>query len=247
MAAWLATKSQLNKTLTEGVSRKHNRFFAEHQHAALKPWRSSGRSIRHISGRFRRKHFAFPGSPVKFASMIVPRCSLFLVLALARSVPAAEIAQQPETKPERVPFPKNYPAAFQAIRASNKTAQTKLGTIYGNAPASSVKDLAQLPYPDGAVFVMEWADPARDATGEPLVDSAGNWLKGEVTRIDVMRREKGFGAAHEEKRADEWEFASYRPDGTPISLASNPTSCAECHTKARERDFVFRGRFPAIK
>lgn len=173
--------------------------------------------------------------------------SLLLLLLLAGSAPAAETARQPGPQSEHVPFPQEYAAAFQVVRAANKTAQTKLGTIYANAAAAAVKDLAQLPYPDGAIFVMEWADPARDAKGGLLVDAAGNWQKGEVTRIDVMRRQKDFGAVYGEKRAGEWEFASYQPDGTPLSPAPDLTACAACHTQARERDFVFRGRFPAIK
>lgn len=169
-----------------------------------------------------------------------------LLLVLATSVPAAETTRQSGTRPERVPLPKEYQSAFQVVRVANKTAQTKLGTIYANAAAAAIRDLTQLPYPDGAIFVMEWADPARDARGEPLVDATGNWLKGEVTRIDVMQRQNGFGAAYGEKRAGEWGFASYQPDGTPMSPAPDLTACAACHTKAVERDFVFRGRFPAI-
>lgn len=147
----------------------------------------------------------------------------------------------------RVPFPKDYATAFAEIRASNKTAQTLLGTIYANTSAAAVRETGALPYPDGSVIVMEWAQPVKGADGALLTEANGNWKKGPVTRIDVMRRAKDFGASYGEKRAGNWEFASYQPDGSPFTPAINAAACAECHAKAASRDFVFRGRFPAIE
>ena len=169
------------------------------------------------------------------------------MLVLTLAVFAGLAAQGPIATSERVPFPKDYQTRFQEIRASNKTAQTQLGTIYANPTAAGIRDLSQLPYPNGSVIVMEWAEPMKDGNGELLVEANGNWKKGRVVRVDVMRREQGYGAAYEEKRAGEWEFASYRPDGLPLSPPPNAASCAECHAKAARRDFVFRGRFPAIE
>ena len=171
----------------------------------------------------------------------------FLMLVLASSLLAAPAATESIPNPERVPLPKNYQTEFREVRASNKTAQTKLGTIYVNGPAAGVDDLAKLPYPNGSIFVMEWAEPVKGPNGELLLDANGNWKKGEVMRVDVMRREKGFGTVYGDKRAGEWEFASYRPDGTLMSAPKTWTSCAECHMKAASRDYVFRGRFPEIE
>jgi hypothetical protein len=73
------------------------------------------------------------------------------------------------------------------------------------------------------------------------------WEKGEVVRLDVMRREAGYGAAYGDKRAGEWEFASYKPDGSPIEPKIDAAACAACHAKPGvARDFVFRGRFPSL-
>jgi len=163
------------------------------------------------------------------------------------SVLASEAGKATRASDERVPFPANYQITFQEIRASNKTGQSLVGTIYANTPAASIKELEKLPYPEGSVIVMEWAQPVKDAKGEFLKDAAGLWKKGTVVRVDVMRHEKGFGAAYGDKRAGEWEFASYRPDGSSFLPTPNLTSCAECHAKAAERDFVFRGRFPEIE
>jgi hypothetical protein len=170
-----------------------------------------------------------------------------LVLALGSMLLADPETTNTAGSAQRVPFPKNYATAFQEVRASNQTADKKLGTIYANAAAASIDALAKLPYPNGSVIVMEWAEPLKGANGEFLQDASGNWKKGDVVRIDVMRRENGFGAGYGEKRAGEWEFASYRPDGTLMATPQSSASCAACHAKVPERDFVFRGRFPAIE
>ncbi|HEX2851938.1 MAG TPA: cytochrome P460 family protein [Opitutaceae bacterium] len=180
--------------------------------------------------------------------MKTPRIALLLGLLLVSSLLALEsgVGSTPGGA-ERVPLPRDYQTTFVEVRASNQTAQGLLGTIYASPAAAAVRELASLSYPDGSVFVMEWAQPVKGANGEPLVDANGNWQKGVVVRLDVMRREKGFGAAYGDKRAGEWEFASYGVDGSP--LPPPPTgwaSCAACHAKAAARDFVFRGRFPAI-
>jgi hypothetical protein len=179
--------------------------------------------------------------------MKIPHVSLLLGITLVSALLAAEVGKDNASDQGRVPFPKNYQTAFQEIRASNKTGQTLLGTIYASPSAAAIKELPQLPYPNGSVVIMEWAQPVKGANGELLTEANGNWKKGAVTRVDVMRREKDFGAAYGEKRAGEWEFASYTADGTPFSPAPDYAACAECHAKAAPRDFVFRGRFPAME
>lgn len=154
----------------------------------------------------------------------------------------------PKPREDRVGFPAGYETKFQSIRVANKTAKTLLGTIYANEKAASVGALGQLPYPNGSVIVMEWAQPLKSESDALLLDANGLWRKGDVVRVDVMRRESGYGEGYgAEHRSGEWEFASYRPDGTPIPLDAG-VSCAACHRGATaERDFVFQGRFPPLQ
>ena len=167
--------------------------------------------------------------------------------AVLSALPAGESAPATRQETAHVPFPQDYQGTFKVIRAVNAKREMKLGTIYANEPAAAVGDLPKLPYPYGSIVLMEWAEPRRDEKGERLLDAAGLWRKGRVVRIDVMRREPGFGEVYGESRAGEWEFASYRPDGASLSGPKTSLACAECHRKAAERDFVFRGRFPAIE
>jgi hypothetical protein len=160
------------------------------------------------------------------------------IAAIAAHVQAADPV-------DRVGFPADYPR-FAVLRTANMTQRTLLGTIYGNVPAASIHDVTKLPYPNGSVIVMEWATPLKAVDGTPITGADGLWKKGEVVRLDVMRREAGYGAAYGGKRAGEWEFASYRADGKALEPAIDAAACATCHSKpGTARDFVFRGRFPA--
>jgi hypothetical protein len=173
-----------------------------------------------------------------------------LLLAVAGLLFATMMSDAKTANPsadDRVGFPADYQSKFQSIRASNKVGKTLLGTIYANEKAASIHDLAKLPYPNGSIIVMEWAQPLKDENGTLLLDSDGLWRKGDVVRIDVMRREAGYGESYGEKRSGDWEFASYGPDGSVMQPATAGASCAECHRTATvDRDFVFRGRFPPL-
>jgi hypothetical protein len=148
---------------------------------------------------------------------------------------------------DRVGFPADY-RSYAVLRSTNIPQRTQRGTVYGNVPAASIHDLAKLPYPNGSVIVMEWATPEKGADGAPVTGADGVWKKGEVVRLDVMRRGAGFGAAYGDKRAGEWEFASYKPDGSPLEPKIDASACAACHSKpGTARDFVFRGRFPSLE
>jgi Cytochrome P460 len=171
------------------------------------------------------------------------------LLFVAAMVPAVVIVvgQVHAADPaDRVGFPRAY-KNFTVLRATNVVQQNRLGTIYANGPAASLHDLAKLPYPNGSVIVMEWATPLTAADGTPLTGRDGLWQKGEIVRLDVMRREAGYGAVYGGKRAGEWEFASYKADGSPIEPTVEASACAACHSKpGTARDFVFRGRFPSL-
>lgn len=172
---------------------------------------------------------------------------LLPLAALLGTTVAALFAAEPAVPPARVPFPAGYATTFTVVRTANKTAAGLLGTIYANAAAATVTRLDGLPYPAGAVFVMEWAKPLRDANGAPLTDEHGLWRKGEVVRLDVMQRAPGYGEGYGAKRSGEWEFATYLPDATLRVAPAAATACAACHRRAGpDRDYVFSGRFPAL-
>jgi uncharacterized protein (TIGR02246 family) len=147
---------------------------------------------------------------------------------------------------DRVGFPHDYRSALKLLSVDTRDHEPSVMTAYGNDRATSINASSQLPYPYGTVIAMEFAHGTRDGEGQLLHDPKGVPLKAEVSRIDVMRRERGYGEGYGEARAGEWEFASYRPDGSTLVAPANAVACAACHRKAgAEQDFVYRIRMPA--
>ena len=121
-----------------------------------------------------------------------------------------------------VGFPREY-AAFKQLRTTTVQREPSHGTVFVNPPASA----AQAPYAYGSVIVMEWRRGG---------------AAGDVARLDVMRKERGFGAAYGADRTGEWAYASYAPDGKRLTGPAEALACAKCHVKAgAARDFVFAG------
>lgn len=152
-----------------------------------------------------------------------------LVAALLGAAVAA-IAAQPAGDP--VGFPAGY-LQFQQIRTTTVKRDPPHGVVFVNGTAATVTAADQRPYPYGSIVIMEWR---RDgAGGKP----------GEVARLDVMRKERGFGGRFGDNRTGEWEYASYSADGKLITSAADAAACAACHLKAgAAKDFVYVGRFP---
>ena len=143
---------------------------------------------------------------------------------------------------DRVGFPRDYRSRLAML--APPTLNPKLGmvqTAYGNEPASSAVASANLPFAYGSVLVMEFATVVKDGGGNPMLEPDGNPQRGPINRVDVMRRERGFGEAYGKNRAGEWEFVSYRVDGSHSVPPSGSASCAECHLNkaGAANDFVF--------
>jgi hypothetical protein len=146
---------------------------------------------------------------------------------------------------DRVGFPANYRSKLRLLSVAAREKEPAIITVYGNDLAASVTRTDQLPYPNGSVIVMEFANTLQDSAHQPIRDANGKSQRGEVVHVDVMRRGEGFGAAYGTDRAGEWEFMSYRPDGSYNEPPSKAVSCAACHAQAgAAKDFVYRLRVP---
>lgn len=170
-----------------------------------------------------------------------------LLAVLAASGPSAG-EDPPAPEVDRVGFPRDYRETFTILRRVNRQEKQQVVTVYGNREAASIDRADQLPYPYGAIIVMETASAVKDAGGKSGLDDKGHYQAGPVSGLHVMRREKGFGEAYGKNRTGEWEYVEYRPDGTYITPPRRSFACAECHVKAgADRDFVYRGRLPEAK
>lgn len=183
-----------------------------------------------------------PKEPQANAGWCVVRSLAHLptLLLVLLSSSAAEFAPAPRT--DRVGFPKEYRTTFKVLGGPARTNvdPSMVLTAYGNDLAASLPNAAPLPYPNGSIIVMEFAEALKDSAGKPLLDENGRPQKGNVQRVDVMRRGEGFGEAYGASRSGEWEFAGYHLDGTYSTPPAKSASCAQCHQKAgAARDFVF--------
>lgn len=131
--------------------------------------------------------------------------------------------------------PVGHPAgykSFESVRSMDRPTEPTHGTVFLNAPAATVTKAGDA-YPLGSVLVMEWRKGGKD---------------GEIARLDVMRKERGYGSAYGADKNGDWEYASYSPDGKLITDAAASLACAKCHLKAgAAKDFVYVARFAPAK
>lgn len=143
------------------------------------------------------------------------RIAAVLVIGATTAAAAAQVAE------DVVRYPSGY-AAFQQVRTITVKQDPPHGTVFLNPQAASAERSA---YPYGSVVVMEWRKDGPTGT---------------IARLDVMRKEKGFGESYGPDRTGEWEYASYSPEGKLVTNATQARACARCHLKAgAAKDFVY--------
>ena len=140
-------------------------------------------------------------------------------------------------------IPADYASRFRVLGGTLHDERQGLTTVYANHLAAAVAKTGTAHFPDGAVILMEFAEPRRDGEDQLLRDAKGQPLKGPITHIDVMRRGGPDAGGGDHSRAGAWQFASYRADGTILVAPSGAGQCVACHLKAgADQDFVFRIR-----
>lgn len=148
---------------------------------------------------------------------------------------------------DRIGFPGGYQFNYKLLYVFDHFQNRQIRVAYGNDVAAAATP--GQPFPYGSILVGEFYPALRDSQGEPVLDENGRFVPGGAPTVFVMRKERGFGVAYGPFRTGEWEYASYRPDGTvatPVER-TGAGSCAECHQFAgAQRDWVFRANlYPA--
>lgn len=148
----------------------------------------------------------------------------------------------PAPTEDRVNFPAGYdkwPVLYTFDRADNN----RVLVVFANIPAFNVRFGQQGNYPYGSVIVMETWRALLDAQGNPVLDENGRFQKDASTppTLNVMRKERGFGEGYGPNRNGEWEYGSYRTDGSTATAPQNTGICAQCHLQAGQgKDFIMR-------
>jgi plastocyanin len=143
----------------------------------------------------------------------------------------------PSATEDRVGLPTNYATTLKPFYVYDRSDNRQVRVVYGNDAAR-----AGQPYARGSILVMETWSTLQNA-GVPVLDANGRYQKNALTGIFVMRKEKWFGLRYKEHQTGEWEYASYRPDLTPLVVGDAAAQqCAVCHLDAApSRDWVYRG------
>ena len=166
--------------------------------------------------------------PVK--RLVVGSIAASVMLCLAASMFFVGHAQSlPAPTVDRVGFPTGYKDTFQLLYTFDNYQNRQIRKVYGNDAAASVSPGQVFNFPYGSIILFESYTVQEDSAGEPVLDPNGRFIPANLTTIFVMRKEKGFGEDYKELRNGEWEYGSYRPDGTTSTPPSSTGSCALCH------------------
>ena len=95
------------------------------------------------------------------------------------------------------------------------------------------------PLPAGSILTLVHFKAQVDDKGQFVKDPNGRLVKGVLDRIGVMEKRIGWGAEYpDDMRNGEWEYASFRPDGT-FNEKANVKPCFQCHKPQSGQDFLF--------
>ncbi len=135
---------------------------------------------------------------------------------------------------DRIGFPKDYQKTFQFYHATNNEERKTLREIWINSAGAKTEPGKSFPH--GTVIIM-LGYRSKSQDGQPLKDDQGLYVKDALARIDVMRKEKGYGTIYGDAQSGEWEYNTYNPRGDVIP--GEAKRCAQCHQDALATDYVF--------
>lgn len=147
----------------------------------------------------------------------------------------------PAPQEDRVGFPEGYQEAYKLLFVFDRADNRQVRVICGNDIAAAVRPGQPLPY--GSILLMETWQARLDENGQIVRDATGRFIRTVLTGVFVMRKEEGFGQAYRQQQTGEWEYVSYRPDGSYLTPPERSNSCALCHgeqSAGEEADWLFR-------
>lgn len=129
---------------------------------------------------------------------------------------------------------KGWPKFLSAVQRPDAK---QVREIYMNPVAAQAT--AASGFAHGSVFVMENYAAKAKADGTLETGPDGKLVKGDLLRVFVMGKNKGWGQdVPEGLRTGEWVYATYLGDG---KKGPEPTAaCRGCHAPLTNKDFVFR-------
>ena len=138
---------------------------------------------------------------------------------------------------ERITFPHDYKSTYTQFSAGERMNGEQYAIEFANDVALAGARSGG-PLPNGAQLVMEVYKPKVDADGEPVRDSDGARLPGDLAAVAVMEKQAGWGAAYpEDVRNGDWDFGLFTPAGDIKSADATP--CLGCHLGQVDSGYLF--------
>jgi hypothetical protein len=166
--------------------------------------------------------------------------SLRLVCGLVASALVAACASTivPVKKDGELTVPADYKSWPKFLSAVQRPDAKQVREIYMNPPSRSTPRGAA--FPDGTVFVMENYAAQTQPDGTLKTGTDGKLVKGELLRVFVMGKDKGWGQdVTPSLRNGNWVYSAYTASGAkgPEDLIT----CRACHAPLTAgKDFVHR-------
>ncbi len=165
-----------------------------------------------------------------------------LALASCAQVPAqppvAPTAAVTQLKDGELAVPANYRSWPKFLSAVQRPDAKQVREIYMNTVATG--GTAANGFPNGTVFVMENYAAAVNHDGTLKQGAGGKLVKGELLRVFVMGKDKGWGAsAPEGLKNGDWIYGAYLANGE--HAPDSTLACRACHLPlTASKDFVQR-------
>jgi plastocyanin len=150
--------------------------------------------------------------------------------------------------PNKVAFPENW--SKWTMYATVDRPDTKQYREFYTTPDVIAAAKAGQPIPDGAIVVLAAYAAQQDASGVPLKDANGRFIKGNLAAVNVQQKKKGHGDEIPAAiRNGDWQYQSFMPDGK-VNDKANLTACYQCHLPFAKDEYLtnlakLKGTFPS--
>ncbi len=150
--------------------------------------------------------------------------------------------------PNKVAFPADW--AKGTLYATVDRPDSKQYREFYTTPDVVEAARAGKPIPDGAVIVLAAYAAQLDASGVPLKDANGRFVRGTLAAVNVQQKKKGWGEDIPVAiRNGDWNYQSFSPAGVPNDKA-NLTACYTCHLPFAKDEYLtnlakLQGKFPS--
>ncbi|MCB1801974.1 MAG: cytochrome P460 family protein [Gammaproteobacteria bacterium] len=162
------------------------------------------------------------------------------LVALSACAPNDTVRSNPSAQVDgSVPVPAGYRQWAHFVPTVDKDQAGQVREIYIND--TGLKATSGEAFPSGTVSVMEIYSARKNASGALVRNADGRLVKGDLSKIFVMAKGKGWGAAQPAGTIDngDWVYAAYQADAT-TQATNDFAACRGCHAPLKEHDYVAR-------